>query len=81
MRYVLGKPIVVGRFAIAIVSRQVADARSIGGKGVAMMCHKEPAFVVVQDGQRRAVLDMMGAKVSMAKIEALCPALVAFSRQ
>lgn len=78
MTYVLGEPLAVGRYRVAVVSRQAVDARTIGRKGVALLCHKEPAFVVVQDGQEIAALDMMGAEVSLAQVQALCLAVEAF---
>lgn len=75
MTYALGKPIVVGRFTIAIVSRQALDACRVGRNGAALLGHKEPVYVVVRDGRGKAMLDMTGAKVAQAKVEALCPAV------
>ena len=77
MKYVLGKPFKAGRYKVAVVSRQGVDGRSMGGQGVALACHKEPAFVVVQEGQGRVVLDMMGAEVPLADVATLCPAVTA----
>lgn len=74
MTYVLGKPFVAGGYTVAVVSRQGVEGRSLGRKKIGLVCHKEPAFVVVQDGKGRAALDMMGAKVPMAQVAALCPA-------
>ncbi|MCK0097324.1 hypothetical protein MWU60_17230 [Yoonia sp. F2084L] len=73
MSYVLGKPFVAGRFRVAIISRHLVSGHRVGRQGIALHCTKAPAFVVVQDGQGRAVLDMTGAKVAMEKVSALCP--------
>lgn len=75
MTYVLGSPFVVGRFTVVVVSRQTVNARKVGRKGVAVACHKVPAYVVVQNRQDRSVLDMSGAKVPMEEVLALCPAV------
>jgi hypothetical protein len=73
MRYVLGKPFVAGGFTIAVVSRQAVQGHVAGRNGLAAFCSKAPAYVVVQDGQGRAVLDMTGAKVALEEVRALCP--------
>lgn len=71
--YHLGKPFTVDRYTITIVSRQSVDGRQIARQGVALLCSKQPAYVVVQDGQGSAVLDMTGAKVPLDEVAALCP--------
>ena len=77
MTYVMGQPFIVGRYTVAVVSRQAVEGRRLGRQGIGLACHKEPAFVVVQDGQGRAVLNMMGQEVPMAEVAALCPAVTA----
>lgn len=75
MSYVLGPPFVTGGYTISVVSRHVVGGQVIGRHGVALHCAKAPAYVVVQDGQDRAVLDMTGAKVALEEVSALCPAV------
>lgn len=70
MNYILGEPIETGRFTVAIVSRQAVAAR-----GTAFLCSKQPVYVVVRDGQGRAILDMTGAKVPLEEVQTLCPAV------
>ncbi len=77
MSYVLEEPYVAGRFAVAIISRQVAGSDAIGRHVVALHGTKVPVYAVIWDGQRVAVLDMTGAQVAPAKIVALCPAVKA----
>ena len=73
MSYVLGAPFVAGGFTIAVVSRLVVDGHVIGRFGLAAYCSKAPAYIVVQDGKGRAVLDMTGTKVALEEVSALCP--------
>ncbi len=73
MSYVLGKPFVVGGFTVAVVSRLVVGGHVTGRHGLAAYCSKAPAYVVVQDGQGRAALDMTGATVALEEVSALCP--------
>jgi hypothetical protein len=73
MSYVLGQSFEAGGYTIAVVSRQVVGGQVIGKCGVAVQCFKSPAYVVVQNRQGRAVLDMTGAKVALAEVTALCP--------
>jgi len=77
MTYVLSKPFKVGRYKIAVISRQTIGADLLGRKGVALAGRKEPAFVVVQDGHSGSALDMTGAKVPIAKVVELCPSVKA----
>ena len=77
MTYVLSKPFKVGRYKIAVISRQTIGADLLGPKGVALAGRKEPAFVVVQDGHSGSALDMTGAKVPIAKVVELCPSVKA----
>jgi hypothetical protein len=75
MSFVLGEPFDVGGYRVAIVSRQVVGGHVIGRGGVALHCTKAPAYVVVDDGQGRVVLDMTGAKVMLEEVSTLCPAV------
>ncbi len=75
MTYVLGKPFVVDRYTIAIVSRQMVGANPVGGRGLALACSKEPAYVVVMDAQGKTFLDMSGAKVPLDMVAARCPSV------
>ena len=77
MTYVLSKSFELGRYKIAVVSRQTIGADLLGRKGVALAGRKEPAFVVVQDGHSGSALDMTGAKVPIAKVVELCPSVKA----
>jgi len=81
MTYVLSKPFKVGRYKIAVVSRQTIGAGQLGRKGVALAGQKEPAFVVLQEGRSSSALDMMGAKVPFAKVLALCPSAKALQER
>lgn len=81
MTYVLGEPFLVDRYKVAVVSRQSVGTHVVGRHGIALQCSKTPAFVVVLDGQGRAVLDMSGAKVPVAQASALCPAIDALIRK
>ncbi|MGJ8623104.1 MAG: hypothetical protein ACSHW1_10015 [Yoonia sp.] len=75
MSYVLDKPRVTQGLRIAIVSRQIVDGRTIAGRGVALRCDKTPAYVIVQNGKERTVLDMTGVQVEWGKVSTLCPAV------
>jgi len=75
MKYVLGDPIVSGRYTVAIVSRQAIAGRHRKGQGVSGICSKQPVYVVVRQGKGRAVLDMTGAKVPLEEVQAPCPAV------
>lgn len=77
MSYVLGKPIRAGRFTITVVSRQTVAGQKIGQRGFALFCAKAPAYVVVQDGPDRMMMDMTGAKVTAEEVRAVCPAIAA----
>lgn len=85
MRYVLGEPFVLDRYRVAVVSRQRAVGHAVdqgaermpkhrpAPKIVMLACQKEPAFVIVRDGQVTVALDMSGAKVDLAAVAAICP--------
>ncbi|PUB17478.1 hypothetical protein [Yoonia sediminilitoris] len=73
MTYVLGSSQTVGRYAITIISEQTIAAQ-IAKRGAFCRCGKHPAFVLVQDGATTKALDMMGARVPLDRVTALCPA-------
>lgn len=75
MSYILDKPCVTHGLCITIVSRQIVDGQTIAGRGVALGCNKTPAYVIVQNGKERTVLDMTGAQVEWDKVSTLCPAV------
>jgi hypothetical protein len=72
MTYVLGKPIVTGRFRVTTISRQVVAGRVIGRLGIIAHCYKTLVFVLVDTPEDTIALNSAGAKVPLEDVYALC---------
>ena len=76
MSVVLDRPVRVGATLFAALSRVRVSGHGVG-RGVAVLCHKEPVAILwVHGGQVRAMA-MNGTGLTHAQVERLCPGALA----
>lgn len=74
MTYTLGPPTQIRGYTITMLSRQKLRQRLLGKSGVALVCNKEPAFVVFRNDATCFAQDMSGKDIPMKDLLAICPA-------